>query len=177
MIPAEAFARWLGGLDTPTVVEIGTRRSNPSVATHHSSWIPAGGLHVKVDAFSGLDVDVEGDGESLPFRTDSVDAVINVSTLEHIPRPWRAVESIARVLRPGGRAYIASHQTFPLHGYPHDYFRFSLEAYAVMAQDAGLVVVEQAYEFPARIVPPKVVRSWNNAASAWLNSSVVVEKS
>lgn len=170
------FAVWLSEQQQPTVVEIGTRRSDPSTSTHHGSWVPEEGVHVKVDAFSGLDVDVVADGEALPFASASIDGVICVSTLEHIPRPWRAVTSIARILRPGGQAYLASHQTFPLHGYPYDYFRFSLEAYQVMAEDAGMRVLASAYEFPAKIVPPKSVKRWNTAAPAWLNSSVVVEK-
>ena len=35
-----------------------------------------------------------------------------------------------KALKVGGLIYIQTHQSFPLHGYPHDYFRFSREALA-----------------------------------------------
>jgi hypothetical protein len=46
------------------------------------------------------------------------------------------------------------HQTFPLHGYPSDFFRFSKEALALIFKDAGLHVAEVGYEHRAKITAP-----------------------
>ena len=48
-----------------------------------------------------------GVAESLPFPDDSFDAVTSFDVLEHVEDPFRAFEEIARVLRPGGRAWLA----------------------------------------------------------------------
>ena len=173
----EKFFKWLASQKEPVVMEIGTKRSIPDRPTHHGHLLPKKSIHVKVDAFDGIDVDVVSDAQDLKeFATEQYDAIICVATLEHIPRPWKAIEQFRRVLKFGGRAYVESHQSFPLHGYPDDYFRFSTDAYKVMGEDAGLTVVDAGYSFPATIVPPKEVTVWDAAAPVYLNSAVCYQK-
>lgn len=50
---------------------------------------------------------VQGDAEWLPFATGSFAYIFSVAALEHVPDPGRAFEEIARVLTPGGVAYLA----------------------------------------------------------------------
>jgi SAM-dependent methyltransferase len=45
---------------------------------------------------------VEAVAESLPFADASFDAVVSLNALHHIGDPPRAIQEIARVLRPGG---------------------------------------------------------------------------
>lgn len=47
------------------------------------------------------------DAQQMPLRSGSVDAIYTIAVLEHVPRPDLAIEEIARVLRPGGVAYLA----------------------------------------------------------------------
>lgn len=153
----------------PYVVEVGTRRADESTPTHHADWLPADGTLIMSDAFPGLDVDVVADAETMtPFESDVYDAVVCCFTLEHIPRPWRAIEAFARILRPGGELYVATHQTFPVHGYPSDYFRFTTEALALLGEDAGLIVESTDYTFPCAIQPEIDLARWNSAAPSWL---------
>jgi SAM-dependent methyltransferase len=70
------------------------------------------------------------------------DALVAVAVFEHLERPWIAAKEVARVLKPAGWCYISTHQTFPLHGYPSDFFRFSKEALALIFCDADLHVEE-----------------------------------
>lgn len=53
------------------------------------------------------------------------EVVLCVDTLEHVNRPWRAVETIRDLLRPGGLAVFAVPFAFPIHEYPHDYYRYT----------------------------------------------------
>jgi MPBQ/MSBQ methyltransferase len=50
---------------------------------------------------------LQGDVEALPWRSETVDLVVSCgSTLSFVPHPDRALAEIARVLRPGGRAFL-----------------------------------------------------------------------
>ena len=58
---------------------------------------------VATDVVPGLAVDVRCDADVLPFRSDSVGALVMVDTLHHLPRPLDFLSEVARVLKPGGR--------------------------------------------------------------------------
>lgn len=165
-----AFRTELADLWCPKVLELGTMRSNPSFPTHHAEWLPEGTTHVMSDAFEGLDVDIVADAHDLaPFGDEEFDAVIAVSVWEHLERPWVAAEAVHRVLKKGGLVYIATHQTFPIHGYPSDYFRFSVEAMNVLFGGPKFTNFQGNYMFPCKIIPPPEVARWNPGAPSFLN--------
>jgi ubiquinone/menaquinone biosynthesis C-methylase UbiE len=60
---------------------------------------------------------LKGVGENLPMHNDSVDAVIFMNSLHHVPIPHmaKALAETARVLKPGGLALI--HEPEPAGGY------------------------------------------------------------
>lgn len=164
----------------PHVLELGTRRWDPDFPTHHEMWAPPGARWTKADAMAGTDVDEVADAHDLeatfgsperagPWR--GFDAYVAVSVYEHLERPWVAAQSAAAVLASGAWVYVATHQTFPLHGYPRDYFRFSREALAVIFADAGFVDIQTGYRYRCTIEPPPEVTRWNRApdVEAWLN--------
>ncbi len=62
---------------------------------------------VTVDVGPFSEVDVVGDGHRLPFRDGSVARIICTGVLEHVNVPERVVNEMFRVLRPGGRIYVA----------------------------------------------------------------------
>lgn len=51
---------------------------------------------------------VAGDVEHLPFRPSSFDGLVCDDTIEHLPRDAMGVRELARVLRPGGLAILAT---------------------------------------------------------------------
>ncbi len=53
-------------------------------------------------------------GEALPFQSDLFDVVTNIGSLEHFLDPAVGAREMARVLHPGGRAYILVPNTFSL---------------------------------------------------------------
>jgi SAM-dependent methyltransferase len=48
-----------------------------------------------------------GDGTRLPFATASFDGVVCSNMLEHTPTPMAVLHEVARVLKPGGWAYVS----------------------------------------------------------------------
>lgn len=174
----------LAQLEAPDVIEVGTLRWDPDFPTHHERWAPHG-RWTKVDREAGTDVDIVADAHQLEQVLASeqgvwpdFDAYVACSVFEHLERPWVAMEAAAEVVRPGGLVYVQTHQTFPLHGYPQDFFRFSDRALAVLAEDAGLDVLHVGYMYRCIIVPPPEVTRWNTAddVEAWLNVELLARK-
>ena len=52
-------------------------------------------------------LDLIADAHQLPLEDDSVDNVVMVDVLHHLPRPLHGLTELARVLRPGGRIVLA----------------------------------------------------------------------
>lgn len=171
------FRHELSQMKKPKVLELGTMRSDPTFPTHHAAWLPKGSTHVMSDAFAGMDVDVIADAHDLaPFEDEEFDAVIAVSVWEHLSRPWIASDAVHRVLKKGGILYVATHQTFPIHGYPSDFFRFTVEALNVLFCEPNFDKFHGNYMFPCQIIPPSVVTRWNPAAPCYLNVECFARK-
>jgi len=170
MIPGMFYDR-LRAMSSPSVLEMGTLRWEESRPTHHKDEVPNAGMYVMTDVAPGTDVDIVSDAHTMSKDLAGMkfDAIISVSVWEHLKRPWVAANELAECLKPGGFAMVMTHQTFPVHGYPDDYFRFSDMAMNVLFEDAGLVTIESGYEYPCKIVPPKEVTRWNTAAPSFLN--------
>ena len=69
------------------------------------------------------------DVRALPFRDASFDAIYSMGTIEHFAETERALEEIARVLKPGGRAIV---------GVPNRHDPFLRPLFATVLQAVGL---------------------------------------
>jgi SAM-dependent methyltransferase len=87
-----------------------------------------GRSYLGLDVRPGRGVDLLASVEALPYADGSIGTILAVSTLEHVPRFWRAFDEMHRVLRPDGALLLACPFYFHLHAHPHDYWRFSPEA-------------------------------------------------
>jgi SAM-dependent methyltransferase len=81
------------------------------------------------DAGPGALQGAVGDVRDLPFRDASFDAIYSMGTIEHFAETERAVEEMARVLKPGGRAIV---------GVPNRYDPFLRPLLATTLQAVGL---------------------------------------
>jgi SAM-dependent methyltransferase len=168
-----------------SVLEIGTKQAVEGRSTHSKHAFPnvARENYVMADVAPGHDVDIVADLHALPSAwTNNFDAFVANAVFEHLERPWVAAKEVVRVLAPGGLCYVSTHQTFPLHGYPFDYFRFSKEALSLVFADAGLRVIDAAYEHRAQIVAPVAVvpasfhEEWNATWPSYLCVHLFGEK-
>jgi len=85
--------------------------------------------YVGTDMRQGIGVDQLLNLHEIALPPQSVGTAICLDTLEHVEYPHRALEEIYRVLKPNGIALISSAMYFPIHDYPHDYWRFTPEAF------------------------------------------------
>jgi SAM-dependent methyltransferase len=145
-------------MERPRVLELGTKRSVEGRSTLHSEWVPNAGEYLGTDIESGEDVDIVADVHRLTQVTgeEQFDAIISCSTFEHLKYPHLAAHELLKALRVGGVLFIQTHQSFPLHAYPYDYFRFSREALAgLFGTQMGFRVVAADYEFPVKLYSPR----------------------
>lgn len=82
--------------------------------------------------------DVYADGAALPFKDSTIDVVACFEVMEHVRYPDRVLQEIARVLRPGGQAFLSMPFLYPVHDAPHDYQRWTEYGWRRSAIEAGL---------------------------------------
>jgi len=117
------------------------------------------------------------DVRALPFRDASFDAIYSMGTIEHFDETERAVEEMARVLKPGGRAIVgvpnrydpflrplivAALQALGLYAYGHEK-SYSRRALREMLERAGFTVVAET----AILFIPGWLRMLDLACHAW----------
>ena len=82
-------------------------------------------------------VDIACDlNERIALPDSIADTVLCTDVLEHLFRPQRAWNEIARILKPGGKAIVGVPFLYWVHEAPHDYHRytsFALKGYATQA--------------------------------------------
>jgi SAM-dependent methyltransferase len=93
---------------------------------------------VNLDRAPSSSVDCLGDALALPFRSEAFGLVVSQETLEHLRDPFRAVEEMVRVLRPGGTMYLQVPFVIGYHPGPEDYWRFSRMGLSELVRRAGL---------------------------------------
>lgn len=88
-----------------------------------------GRKYIGADMREGTGVDKVLDLHEIDLPSESVGTVLCLDTLEHVEYPGKALEEIHRILKPDGLAVISSVMCCPIHDHPHDYWRFTPEAF------------------------------------------------
>jgi SAM-dependent methyltransferase len=90
---------------------------------------------VNVDMMDYENVDIVCDIHYLPFKDNSIDAVMSVAVLEHVREPAVVLKELHRVLKPGGRVFSVIPFMQPFHASPHDYQRYTLPGIEFLHRD------------------------------------------
>jgi SAM-dependent methyltransferase len=141
-------------LSAPRVLELGTLRSIAERCTMHHDYVPQAGEFLGTDIQAGPDVDIVADVHQLTevVGRESFDIIISCSTFEHLKYPHLAAHEVMKALKVGGLLFIQTHQSFPIHAFPFDYFRFTREALAgLFGTRMGVEVLATNYQFHAAI--------------------------
>jgi ubiquinone/menaquinone biosynthesis C-methylase UbiE len=74
--------------------------------------------------------DVIGSVMQMPFADGTFDSIICFETLEHVENPFKALDEIYRVLKPGGKFIGSAPFMYELHGEEYgDYWRFTRQGW------------------------------------------------
>ena len=79
---------------------------------------------------------------------EPADVIVADQVLEHVPRPWLAIQNMRRLCRDGGLVVVTTPFLVRRHELPSDYWRFTEEGMRVLLEDAGLRV--------------EAIRTWGN---------------
>jgi SAM-dependent methyltransferase len=90
---------------------------------------------VNVDMMDYENVDIVCDIHHLPFKDNSIDAVMSLAVLEHVREPANVLKEVHRVLKPGGRVFSVIPFMQPFHASPHDYQRYALPGIEFLHRD------------------------------------------
>jgi SAM-dependent methyltransferase len=83
-------------------------------------------------------VDFVARAEDLPLEDSSIDLVVTQETLEHVRNPFKAMDEIQRVLKPGGTLYCQLPFVIGYHPGPTDFWRFTREGIVELVRHSGL---------------------------------------
>jgi SAM-dependent methyltransferase len=165
-------------LPAARALELGSRARS---GTTYRQFLPEQVDYVGLDIVAGPNVDIVGDAHDLPASLESgtFGLVFSIAVFEHLAMPWKAALSINRVLCDGGLFFAGTHQTFPVHEAPWDFWRFSDRAWhSLFNRATGFEILETAMGQPADIVPHATLDSVVGIDSqpAFLTSSVLARK-
>jgi SAM-dependent methyltransferase len=164
------------------VLEAGAYDVNGSVRPHVESLGPKS--YLGTDPRSGPGVDLLCAAEDFPALlaalTDGAplkqgaDVVISTEMLEHAADWQAAMRGMISALAPGGLLVLTTRsEGFPLHGYPDDHWRFSVDAMGAIVRAAGLDI-ERLEADPDPASPGVFVKarkppgwSWPDVREAW----------
>ena len=90
---------------------------------------------LNVDMMDYENVDIVCDIHRLPFKDNSIDAVMSVAVLEHVREPALVLKEVHRVLKTGGRVFSVIPFMQPFHASPHDYQRYTLPGIEFLHRD------------------------------------------
>jgi hypothetical protein len=123
-----------------SVIEAGSFNVNGSVRDVIEAMGPA--AYTGTDMRPGPGVDVVCDAAGLADRFSPADVVISTEMLEHAKYWQAAMRGLIDVLAEDGVLVLTTRsEGFPLHGYPEDHWRYSVDAMGTILLAAGLDVL------------------------------------
>jgi hypothetical protein len=135
------------------VLEIGSRMTN-----ENAWWIVnrdlAQGNWIGCDMQEGHGVDVVADIHNPPAEWQGkFTGILCSEVLEHVARPWVALPKIKEMMQPGGWLVVTTLTSFPIHGFPDDYYRYTTSGLRLLLEDAGFrnVHAENAGEIEIKL--------------------------
>ncbi len=133
----------LAGLVGGVVLDIGcaTKRLKEFLPSH-SHYIGLDYYQTAMEWY-GSKPDVFADAQALPVIDASIDWVMLLDVLEHVPKPTVCMGEINRVLIPGGRLVLQVPFVYPIHDAPLDFYRWTHYGLRTLADNTGFSIEDE----------------------------------
>jgi len=90
-----------------------------------------------------------GDAQALPVRGASMDTVVLMEVLEHVPNIDSAISEVFRILKQDGLFLFSMPFLYPIHDIPFDFQRLTIHGLRrIMNQHSFEIIEEQAFGSP-----------------------------
>lgn len=102
----------------------------------------------RADVYLCMDIQIRpglelaGSVLDIPLQNESLDSILCLQVLEHVPDPERALREFHRCLKPGGTLLLSVPHLAYLHNEPHDYLRFTRHGLRAFLERAGFRDIE-----------------------------------
>ncbi len=178
LLLARFFYEELTKLPEGRILEIGSRSRSGITRTE---LVPSHLEYTGIDIIDGPNVDVVGDAHSLGrhFQQNTFDAVYSMSVFEHLAMPWKVAVEINKILKPSGVMLHTSHQSWPIHEAPCDYWRYSENTWkSIFNSKTGFEIIDSKMGEPAKLQPDYDHPGLGNLTQApcYLASAVICKK-
>jgi SAM-dependent methyltransferase len=127
---------------TGIVLDIGCAGKLPSTN------LPVGTRYIGLDYYETATEwyhtrpDIYGDAQELPILTSSIDTVLLLDVLEHLPQPRKCMLEIRRVLKDGGKLILQVPFLYPAHDRPLDFHRWTVHGLVRLMENHGFEAEE-----------------------------------
>lgn len=130
------------------VVDLGSRSVRKQKLTHRQLLSEHDCEIVGVDIRDGRNVDVVMEKPyRIPLPSNNADILMSGQVFEHVPFFWATMLEIARILKPGGHAFVTAPSRGHVHD-SHDCWRYYPDGMRAMAAFARLELREAHTDFP-----------------------------
>lgn len=124
-----------------SVLEVGSYDVNGSIKPIIEQERPLSYLGVDMCTGPRVDQVVDAGELAATFGEGSFEHVISCEMLEHAENWKQALDNMKLVVKPGGHLLLTTRSLgFPYHGYPHDFWRFSVEQMNEIFADFEILV-------------------------------------
>lgn len=162
-------SKYMKRIEPLTILDLGSLEVGNGTYRNIFAW--HGWKYFGLDIVPGENVDIvlHDPYSWTEVMSESADVVISGQTLEHVEFPWRTMQEIARVLKPGGVCCIIVPSTGPEHRYPFDCWRFLSDGLDALARYAGLKVLEIS-------VQKEDLPQYNDWSNKWRDAVLIAQK-
>jgi SAM-dependent methyltransferase len=124
------------------ILEIGSKRFGNAEWWNCNRDLKPDAKWLCTDMQEGDGVDETADIHNLAYNDNSFQSVLCSEVLEHVQYPAVGLYECYRVLKNDGCIILTTLFSFPIHGYPNDYWRFTPEGMQCLLVDAGFRNIE-----------------------------------
>lgn len=112
-------------------------------------------------------LDIVGDLRTIPLANETVDTLICIQVLEHVPEPWTVIGEFNRIMKKGASLFLTLPHSVPIHQEPYDFYRYT---------KYGVQYLLQLYNFEIEFIEPQLGNTSKIVNDLRMTGNLLIEK-